>query len=156
MVAHVSRTRNSCAARAFGGRFCPAGGTPKHAMRVRPTLARKLVCTRHQIRSVTTTAFHMCGRTPKPSHDRRGNPSDSDLHAFARCSLPRNCVDAVTSAQPFSAKNVTRVENNLLQPMAKLGSRFGYRKRSQFWGHVCCNPLRTILHSQYKYNLEPF
>ena len=150
MVASVNRTRNICDASAFGGRFCPVGGTPKHAMRARSTLERKLACTRHQIRSVTTTVFHVFGRTPKPSHDRRGNASDADLHAFARCPLPRNCVDAVTAAQDFSVKNAIRFENKLLQPMAKLCSRFGYQKRCQFWGHVFCHSPRTILHSQYK------
>ena len=87
---------------------------------------RRLVCTRHQIRSVTTTIFHAFGRTPKPSHDRRNNPNDPDLHAFAICPLPRNCVDTVGAAQPVSNENAMRVESRLLQPMAKLCSRFGY------------------------------
>ena len=98
------------------------------------------MCTRHQLRSVTTTVVHVFGHPPKPSHDRRGNPSDSDLHAFARCSLPHKCVDAVTAAQTFNTKNAIRFENKLLQQIVKLFSRFRYQKRCQFWGHECCHP----------------
>ena len=129
MVAFVNRTKNICDARAFGGRFCNVGGTPKHAMRVRLTLERKLVCARRQIRSVTTTVFHVFGRTPKSSHNRRGNPSGSDLHAFARCSLPRDCVDAVTAVQAFSVKKPsdlrTKCCNELLNGVLVLGTKSG-------------------------------
>ena len=105
-------------------------------MRARSTLERKLVCTRHQIRSVTTTVFHVFGRTPKPAHDRHGNASDADLHAFARCPLPRNCVDAVTAAQTFSVKNAIRFENKLLQPMAKWVLVLGTKSGASF-GDMC-------------------
>ena len=109
-------------------------------MRVRLTLERKLVCARRQIRSAKTTVFHVFGRTPKSSHNRRGNPSGSDLHAFARCSLPRDCVDAVTAVQAFSVKKTIGFENKVLQRIAKWRPRFGYQKRCQFWGHECCHP----------------
>ena len=81
-VAPVYRTRNICDARVFGGRFYPIGGIPKHAMRAPSALERKLLCARP---SNTTAVFHVVERTPKPSHGRHGNPSDSDLRAFASC-----------------------------------------------------------------------
>ena len=45
-VAPVYRTRNICDARAFNTRFCLVGGASEHAMRARPILERKLLCTR--------------------------------------------------------------------------------------------------------------
>ena len=62
----------------------------------------------------------MCLSTPKPSHGRRGNPSDSDLRAFARClsvasDLGANCCNQrVNDVLVLDARSGASFENMFL------------------------------------------
>ena len=84
-----------------------------------------------QMHIETTAVFHVFERTPTPSHGRHGNPSDSDLRAFARRLYMTSDLGATCC-------------NQRLNDVLVLGSEAMPILRTCFWHSPCAKLLQPM------------